>query len=93
MKTIIRVVARNVGSEKNAGYSYTAEFDDGTTQIIRKKATRLYENAFMYGDIADIATATNLSHFFSFGKKPAAWWFDLTKSFKVEFIVEDIVVA
>ena len=65
-KSIIKVEAAEL---KNGKFSYTATYDDGTTELLRKAATRLYANAFMYEQIANWNT-TGANQYFTYGMKP-----------------------
>ena len=54
---------------KNGNWQYVAIAPNGTEEIIRKSATRLYQFAFLYC-IPVRNVSTPLSDSFSFGKKP-----------------------
>lgn len=67
MSTIKSVVARKVGKS----YSYTAIMQDGTEEVVRAKATRLYANAFLYDFNICTGKPAGLSSAMEFGKKPS----------------------
>ncbi len=51
-------------------FRYTAQYEDGTTEVVRKKATSLYPFAWMYSKPLNGATHDGLKihNFFKFGK-------------------------
>ena len=53
------------------GYRYEAVMADGSRQVIRKKATRLYPKAFYYADRIRKVSKNPLPDFFTFGKAPS----------------------
>jgi hypothetical protein len=55
----------------NGYYRYHAHFENSDPVVIRKKATRLYENAFYYSDKS--GNGSGLLVHFTFGKKPASY--------------------
>jgi len=55
----------------NGYYRYHAHFKDSDPIVIRKKATRLYENAFLYS--TPHGNGSGLLALFGFGKKPDSY--------------------
>lgn len=87
---ITRVTAEKL-TDRNGGpngYRYYANFSDGTREIIRAKATRLYENAFRVSEShhnPGNGNASGLARWFCFGKSPNKWVRDgIVETFKVE---------
>ena len=65
-KTVVKVVVSSV----KGGFCYTAHLADGSTEVVRAKATTLYPKAFYYS--YDVATGNKrgLARRFSYGKAP-----------------------
>ena len=72
--------------EIKGGYQYSAVMSSGEKLVLRKKATRLYENAFFYSEQPSSGSNDLLANSFSYGKKPITQSYagDLLKTFKVE---------
>lgn len=66
---------------KGGYWKYLALMPDGGRIVVRRKATRLYQNAFVYSDRSgnDMGPGAH----FSFGKNPASYR-NLLKTFKIE---------
>lgn len=71
--TIESVEAETLTSKagKLQGYRYVAHLTDGTTAVIRAKATRRYLNAYTYAGKVNWS-APGLGAYFTFGKNPAS---------------------
>ena len=74
MKTaqIVKITAAEILKRDGdiKGYKYTAHFDNGTGEVIRKNATRLYENAFHFAGHVNYAVKDDsLAGNFTLGKK------------------------
>ena len=68
--TVTRVTATQILKRNGelAGYRYAAELADGTEEVVREKATRLYANAFRF-NFTDSQKDVSA---WAFGKKPPA---------------------
>ena len=77
-KEIIQVTAVEL---KGGYYRYLALMPDGGRIVVRNKATRLYEKAFVYDDRS--GNGSGLMAHFSFGKNPASYR-NLLKTFTIE---------
>jgi hypothetical protein len=58
---------------KASGYRYTAVMADGTREVVRQKATRLYANAFMSKWTSNGSARSAPAEFFTFGKKASPY--------------------
>ena len=56
-----------------SGVKYVAFFKDGSEVVVRAKATRLYEKAFLY-NLWVASGKSGLAGHFSFGKSPASYY-------------------
>ena len=72
--------------EIKGGYQYSAVMKSGEKLVLRKKATRLYDNAFFYSLQPSSGSSDLLANSFSYGKKAitAPYAGELLKTFKVE---------
>ena len=59
-------------TEIKGGYRYTAIMKSGAKKILRKKATRLYENAFLFSGTPASGSKDELVNSFSYGKNPSS---------------------
>lgn len=64
-----KVIAIDLG--QNKGWSYFGILANGEKIQLRKKATRLYENAFQ--SESNSGVGQGLAGYFSYGKKPSSW--------------------
>jgi hypothetical protein len=64
---VVKVTATRL--TQSGYYRYHAHLVNGNTVVVRKKATRLYANAFLYRDAT--GNGSGLLAHFGFGKKPA----------------------
>jgi hypothetical protein len=71
MTTITKITATEILKKNGSlkGYRYDACFDDGTIQIARASATRLYDFAFQYDEKVNGSGKSGLAPYFCFGKK------------------------
>lgn len=69
--TITKITATELTKRDGSfkGYRYDAHLDDGTIEVARASATRLYENAFQYGWKANGAGKSGIAPYFCFGVK------------------------
>ena len=83
MTIIFAVKAKEI----KGGYSYWAKTDKGDVPL-RKKATRLYENAFYYGKQAVASGSNGLAAHFLYGKKPGLvkYFGRPVMTFKIELV-------
>jgi len=78
---IIKVIAEDKGSY----WRYWAIYEDGSKAVIRKKATRLYANAFQYSfNINSGPTPGSLGAQFTFGKNPSKYGATPAASFVID---------
>lgn len=68
MSEIYKVTVSDIGK----GYRYTAHFDGNATEVVRKKATRVYHYAIQWDKIVATGNKSGLTQFFSFSAKPLA---------------------
>lgn len=67
----------------NGTYMYTGIREDGSTVALRKTATRLYQNAYLYAS-AVASGSKGLAAYFLYGKnQPAAAYGQPVKTFRV----------
>ncbi len=71
-------------------YRYVAVTDQGEREVIRKKATKAYEKAFLYNRTVCTGPAPgSLASVFTFGKKPGAYYVnDVEREFVVQYSPE-----
>ena len=65
----VRIVEAKRIDERH--WQYIAYMHDGTSEVIRKKATRLYECAFYYNVRVCSGNKQGLTLYFTFGKNPS----------------------
>ena len=65
------------------GYRYIGTYEDGTKEVIRKKATRLYANAFFYNGAIVCSGPKGIAKYFTFGQKPLNRFFLCEENSKV----------
>ena len=71
--TIDQVTITHVTATKIiGGYRYDAVHGDGTVEVIRKKAARLYERAYYYSRPVTGSNKRGLALVFTFGLKPVS---------------------
>jgi hypothetical protein len=73
LPTVQTVEAKRIGEHY---WQYIAYMHDGTSEMIRKKATRLYDCAFYYNRRVCGGNKTGLTRYFSFGKNPSSHYRD-----------------
>ena len=83
---MIKITAVMASEIKN-GFTYWAESEGGIIPL-RKKATRLYANAFYYGDQKVTGGSSGLAGHFLYGKKAPSYLPTPVKTFKVILMVE-----
>ena len=71
--TKISDITEVTATEITGGYRYDAVRETGTIEVIRKKATRLYPRAYLYGVNICGGNKTGLARIFTFGKAPSSW--------------------
>tara|TARA_R110000772_G_scaffold83288_2_gene176103 strand:+ start:709 stop:1056 length:348 start_codon:yes stop_codon:yes gene_type:complete len=87
---ILKIVSVVADELKSGNFKYSAIYQDGTKEVIRKSATRLYQNAFGYLEEQPCSSKPGLGDFFTFGIKAASGYGGEIKSFPVLTFDPDI---
>lgn len=56
------------------GFRYYAHLDDGDVVVVRAKATRRYENLFLWDHKANNGASPGLGEYCTMGKNPGTSW-------------------
>ena len=93
MINVVKITVTQIIKQNGApnGFRYTAHFEDGSTEIIRQRSTRLYDNAYYYEKYPVASSQHGIAAHFSFGKNPfSGFGKHVTRSWTIEVATEGV---